>query len=381
MSGFLSTLVMAFVLLGFPFQGGRALAASERSIVSCANVLQGDESFDSRKSATLQAVRVELQKIQNFFVENKNLSGEERVSVILEHDIRRSFFRLQALSKMLADQSPQFFSKQRSFFKSIEDSIGKAALAQSLREAAEKIKEPQLVDFFKKQEVSAKEAMVVQLNEAGLLDQPESVIKKMNKGFAKKGHWEVGKSERKLLVLLLQDSAIRLHQDVKNNLFDNSDIELGLHELRRRLRWILLQVDALKGVVEIRNNRKVSKEVQIWFDELRRKKPDILKVKYLNMDPAKVEKAVRVPSYEMAIINSLVEKIGDSKDSAEVQIYFKEALDHLKAPEKMAGVHAKLSVLLETETIDHQAMAREIQSKLAKTKLLKSFGKSLEAMN
>lgn len=338
------------------------------------------QHFDADKSWNHQIFERELDTLGEFFITNKDLSDKVKADFLMKSDVRQSLFRLQALSRMLTDQSPKFFKAQREYFKNLEDVVGKLDLAMSLHKTGDGLKEQKLIVRFEKQEKEAQAKMIEAMKEAGLWDQPESTIAKLREDFASKGRWDSGHSEKKALVKIIASYTKDLNDAVKENKFDNADIEKGLHELRRRLRWIGMQVTTLSGIVELKDEAGLNRKAEVLIKDASEKNPKMFASKYMKVGDALVDSPILVPRQTLAMITEYVSRIGASKDNAEMQIYIGEAMKDGAAKDK-DGVDQKLHDLLKSDKVDHQAMARAIQAELTETKILKGFAKALEEMN
>ncbi|MBK9323113.1 MAG: hypothetical protein IPM97_09280 [Bdellovibrionaceae bacterium] len=328
------------------------------------------------------AIASPLMALEDFFVRNKNLSDAEKVRLMMKEDVRKTFFRLQALTRMLETQESEFFGEQRSYFKGIEDAIGKLDLSNSLRKESELVGSALLINHFGRQQLAAQESLLTTMKASGLWNEPEETIARLKRDFANKGSWAVGSKERQFFIDIISGYAKKLHKSVKENEFDNSDIEKGLHELRRRLRWILIQTTALDGFVQFYNEANLKAAISNWFEVAKAENPDLLMSKFMRISTPNVEKPILVPLQSFALMTELVSKIGKSKDGAEMQLYFREALDATGATvEQKNAILKKLDENLQIEEVDHQALSRQIEAQLAETKLLKEFAESLEKMN
>ncbi len=363
-------LLSLFVLLAASFGEAQQRCAQVFSKVS------------AHTSWAQSAVEKPLDVLEDFFVKNKNLSDVEKTKLMMKEDMRKTFFRLQALARMLEPQGRDFFREQREYFKSLEDATGKLDLAAALRKEAEQIGNTRLVAHFQKQEVAAQRFLLSTMRASGLWNKPEATIAKLKRDFVDNGNWETGSKEREFLIKIISNYAKDLHKSVKENEFDNADIEKGLHELRRRLRWILIQAMSLDGFVQLQSAPKPKKEISSWFTGVRAENPELLIGKFMRTSSPVVDAPILVPQSEFALITDLVSKIGKSKDSAEMQIYFKEAMEATGASvSEKNEVLKKLDEALQAEAVDHRELARQMQSQLAETKLLKEFAENLEKMN
>lgn len=349
----------------------------ERVLVDSANV-----QFKEKKSWGQQIIDAELAKLNDFFVAKKGLSDTEKANAFMEADVRRSLFKLQMLSRMFEGRNEKFFAKQRAFFKLLEDATGRLDLAVSLRKTAEGLGDKQLTQAFQTKEDAARAEFIKVMKEEGLWDNSAELVKDLHRKFEDHGRWASGEKEREYLVAHIAEYAGDVHKAVKENKFDDPDIEKGLHELRRRLRWVTIEISALDGTVQVQPEGRLSDKVQVTFDKTLQERPDFLESKYIKTSTPLVDNPILIPKEKLALISDLVSIIGSKKDKAEMQIYIQEVIHSLHMPEtKATALLAKLNSNLQVEHIDHQKMSREIQATLAENKLLKKFAESIAEMN
>lgn len=346
----------------------------ERSIAS------DIEQFDAKQSWSQQIFERELDALGEFFIQNKNLADNAKAGFLMKSDVRQSLFRLQALSRMLSDQSPKFFDKQRKYFKKLEDVVGKLDLAMSLHKTGDGLKVKKLSEKFEKQEKEAREDMIEAMKESGLWEEPEATLADLREDFAKKGKWVTGHAEKTALLRIIAGYTLDLSDAVKANKFDDADIEKGLHELRRRLRWIGMQVTTLSGVVQLTDETSLDGKLKNLIKDAQAKNPKMMASKYMKVGDVLVENPIQVPRQTLAMITEYVSRIGASKDNAEMQIYIDEAMKDDQSSDK-AGVDKKLQDLLKSDKVDHQAMSRAIQAEITASKLLRVFVEQLAEMN
>jgi hypothetical protein len=143
--------------------------------------------FNTNESWGQQTVEREIDTMAAFFNSTKKLPDDERVAALMKADVRRSFFRLQILSRMLVEFSPHFFTSQRQVFKSLEDATGKLDLALSLVKTAQLVNEPKLLEFFGRQQAEAQGVFIKTMKDAGLWGPTDATAARMKQEFARNG--------------------------------------------------------------------------------------------------------------------------------------------------------------------------------------------------
>jgi len=349
----------------------------------CAFIFQPSLKFRPSQSWGRQAFEFEFQRLENFFASTKNMPEEKRIQLMIKMDIRRrDLFQLQALSRLMTPQNKKFFAKQRLIFKDWEGTVSELDLSTALRETAEAIGEPSLVTHFQNREKAAIRAIVADLKDAGLWDRPKETLNELREKFKEKGDWLKGREEKQFLIESLTKYAENLNKKIKAREFDDADIELGYHKLRRGLRWVLVQATALNGLIELSHDKNISSSVDTWFSELKQTDRKLFKGKFMKIAEPVVSEPLQIPREEFAIINHLVNEIGITKDIAEQQILFTEALKEMGASDAdIARVMTKLNAHFNSPVVDHQALSVDLQEKIEKTKLLHRYIEALQRMN
>jgi hypothetical protein len=359
--------------------GGSALAGPV-----CAQVFKAEvPAFDAKTSWGLQIFDYELSRLGNFMGSMEGKDNNQKIDFILAQDGRTAFFRLQAAARVFQDRDPKYFDGMRAVFKSSEDAIGKVDLAKTLKDTAATIQDAELVKYFSLQEQAARKDLIDNLGDLGLLDTPAEAIAHWKKSLDKSDkRWQSGKEDKDFLISYMSKYAKELQEKTEKMKFDKADIEEGYHELRRRIRWVTIQVSAFEGLVVYADVAALKPKVQTWFDEMSKANADLLTNKYIQFKPAKIAKPMVIPQREFAMLGNLVTQIGTSKNSAEAQIYFREALEALGSSEaRISEVEKKLQELQKTEEVDHRALSVGIQKRLNETELLNHFAKDLEKLN
>lgn len=337
------------------------------------------QSFDPNRPWGEQIFIRDLDVVQEAFTSTRSLTPVEQVEILLKNDVRRSIFRLQALSRIYEGMANRF-SKLREIFKGLEDKIGQLELVKSKKKAALRIEEPGLVKIFEKQEAEALAVVLKSFNDLGIAKSPEQFFGGLKEKVRKSDKWSSAKEDRKFLAETLLSDIKALHKEIKDNKFDDQDIEKGLHELRRRLRWIVIGVTTLRGTVQFKEEANLPEPIQAWFNEMKAANPEIMQNKFLTISETVVENPLLIPQKMFAMVAELVQTIGASKDNAEMQIYLTEAMEQSGASAaRVAQVESKLESAYLVKKVDHQAMSRDIQKQITETGLLKELRKAIEA--
>lgn len=301
-------------------------------------------------------------------------SEDEHINLILRSDTRRIFFRLQALSTLYQKIDPEVFGETRAIFKSIEDAISRVAHRADHRKVAEKLSLPEHVHIaltmhLRLHEARARQELHEVLVSHGLLSQPQVFVERIQRKIDTVRSW---REDKQMLVETIVERLESLDKDVTNNIFDSSNIEKGLHELRRKLRWPMIQLQALDGFVTLKPEAVLEKKIGTWFGELKLSNPKLLESKYLKIEPTRVTEPIVFPQRKMAVLAEIVLQIGNKKDQAETLDGFEYAITQLKIEKGDAKlVRTQLQSYLNIKQIDHREESRQLQERLRKSKLLR----------
>lgn len=63
--------------------------------------------------------------------------------------------------------------------------------------------------------------------------------------------WQSPKKEQKKLLEFLRDYSLKIHKKIENKEINLNELELGIHEFRRKIRWISIYASALRGKITL----------------------------------------------------------------------------------------------------------------------------------
>ncbi len=342
----------------------------------------------------LQAYKIHIDRLKTNFRNIKDLTNSNEIAnVLLSSDARIVFFRLQSLSRVYEKSYDSiFFQNKKDFFKNFEDLIGKVDLSIGLINIATKLNQKRLIQFFENQKSAAIQKLVASLvaeniisplNHTGPRIDPSEKLDTVYKELSKFDDWKKSDKDLKLHFKRIAKELRKLHEEIKERKFTQDDIELGLHELRRKLRWPLIHIQTLSRLTAYESKLKLPIEVQNYFDTLLAKNPEIMKSSFLKMLPPDIKHPALIPLYPYAMATELVSEIGTLKDKAEYDIYVIDAMKELNfAPRIIAKVEKDLlQITNRTEKTDHKALSEAYQESLEAADLLLYFAKQLEKLN
>ncbi|MBL7556641.1 MAG: hypothetical protein JNM24_12545 [Bdellovibrionaceae bacterium] len=332
----------------------------------------------------LQAFNLNLERIKTNLSKAKDLTDEQKIKYLLSSDTRIVFFRLQSLSRIYekAYDLP-FFTEKKDFFKSFEDLIGKVDLYNGLVATSKKLKQPRLVKYFEDKKSVASKNLLEGLEKEGFTADPSGKVNSVYRELAEFSEWKDADKDLRLHIKRLAKETRKLLDEVKDRKFTQDDIELVLHELRRKLRWPLIHIQTLNRLTTYNESVNVPADVQNYFNVMSAHNPKILKSGFLRMTTPDIKHPAQIPLIPHAMLTDIVSEIGTQKDKAEADIYIVEAMRELGfAARTRAKVTADLIASTgRTGILDHKALADKYKSELESSGLLLYYAEQLEKLN
>jgi hypothetical protein len=174
---------------------------------------------------------------------------------LYENNARTSAFYLQAICRLFAEaHNNKKLSKLKEHFKNIEDGIGQIDFYHVFaRDFADNKKVPSTVVKGLHQKAKAAAAQLNQLlSDDGWLGKAPKRIKKIDKRVAAID-WLDGQAATDYLKTYYQKKIGKLGEEMDKPF---TDVELGVHELRRDIRWLSIYPNALPGMILLKPTKQ-----------------------------------------------------------------------------------------------------------------------------
>lgn len=180
-------------------------------------------------------------------------------SWLLNNDARTKLFYLESITRLLTHfDNKKTWVKLNKLFKKLEDSLGAMGhfneLIQELKDS-KKIPKEILSSLIEQKEL-------VEFKTNALLQKKRWIGKKENsqlnaiKKHSKKINWPNDILFKENLHYFYNEQISLIQEQIKNPL---TNIESGIHELRRDIRWLSIYPQACKGFLRLKSRRVVSK--------------------------------------------------------------------------------------------------------------------------
>jgi len=257
--------------------------------------------------------------------------------ILILPDSRRMIFEVEALARLYRRVDEERFDAIRTTIKRIEDAVSALEADTKFLEFATAIHATQpVLDQMTKVANQSHQSLknIVKANwtpdNRGRIP---AIAEFFEQAFKDQNELNLNKRDRREI----SDAMIDELKKFRDDDLDISDLEQGLHELRRRLRWIAYYVNALDGVFTLTLDRGQS-TIQEYNDMI--KNPTWNDTPYLKFDQSGRESssiALSRPYFVAA--SKFVDDLGTIKDIAEYYIATEDA--YLKLNLASSRVHAR----------------------------------------
>ncbi len=257
------------------------------------------------------------QRFEYYFLQLEELllaaSKTDNAALYLyKNDGRTKVFMLEALARLYADlQEEKKFLKINARFKLVEDALGAIDYYDSFSnefKASKKI--PIEIKNWLAKKVIEKQ---VELNAALISGKwinhdplrTNKIRKKLNKM-----KWQSPESEIKAIKIFYENAIQTINKFYSEVGNPFTDIEIHVHEIRRKLRWLSIYPKALQGAIQLVDNKVVDKNVKKYLTQEIVTSPfNIMPKVGANNVTLKLEK-----NYFLALSN-MIQSLGTLKDN------------------------------------------------------------------
>lgn len=175
---------------------------------------------------------------------------------LYKNDARTKAFMLEGLSKLYAGlHNEKRFSYAKEFFKTIEDALGNIDHYDAYAEQF--LADPEMLTTIRMFMEQKRDEKLAELNTLLIkkrwINSDRSRTKKIRKKI-KKADWLKPEEEIEAIHNFYKKAIKDINEFYKETGTEFTDIELQVHELRRKLRWLSIYPQALQGAIQIVDN-------------------------------------------------------------------------------------------------------------------------------
>jgi len=285
----------------------------------------------------------------------KSSDPKELAKLMVENDLRTPLFRLEGLLRLYEPKFGHRFEKRLDKVKDLEDQLGAVGFARDALAVAEKAKLPAPALELLRDALSEQQQALEELVEKRWLPDP-----------GKRGQVD----EIDQLVGTLMDAEFGSHaadqkylrselasrmQKIVDTKYDFTELQLGVHELRRDLRWLPIYMHSLDGAVQLSEEKNPVPALKKLLAT-----PEA-NGKFLQTGPADREPSQIVLSKSLLIAHcNQIAALGSFKDNGEYFHALTEALVESKAVKSHEKAEAMVAAALgKNETSSFLEKSRE----------------------
>lgn len=213
----------------------------------------------------------------------KNAAGKENPALFLyQNDVRTKLFMLEGLSKLYAGMhNKKKFLYALEHFKSLEDLIGAIDYYDNI--AKDFLEDEEMPSTLRMFAEGKKETMLGVLNELLVKKKWTSTDLYRTKKIRKKikdADWQDPQKEVSSIKTFYEKAIEKINTFYLETGVEFTDIELQVHDLRRKLRWLSIYPQALRGCIQLEDNNINTPEITKYST------PEIVNSPFNVMPPA-----------------------------------------------------------------------------------------------
>jgi hypothetical protein len=244
---------------------------------------------------------------------------------LFENDARIKLFMLEGLSKLYAClHDKKRFKYAVKYFKSLEDMLGAVDYYDSF--AKDFLTDPIMPSTIRLFVESKREENLTTINEILIekkwINNDTSRIKKIKKKL-KSADWKTPEKEVELIKQFYFKEIKNINEFYKEACTEFTEIELQVHELRRKLRWLSIYPQALKGCVQFVDSGTETSELSKYLT------PEIVNSPYNIMPPTGYNHFfVLVEKNYFLALSYVINALGKIKDKGLRVLAIAEGVQH-----------------------------------------------------
>lgn len=292
---------------------------------------------------------------------------------LFQNDLRTPLFQLEALARIYRYTGPdkKKFDKMRDKFKIVEDTLGSIDYFNAYGKLFldnEKIPGDVKFYFSYKEEKAINNLNKLLKNDGWLngkqLDKIKSDLRKTD--------WKDKDEQHKRLLKFYRSEIKEVIDFANEGKTSFRDVEIGIHEFRRKLRWLSIYAQALQGCIELVESEQEKQKLANYLT------PSVLGSPYNKLPPAEdyALHPLLLSKYGFFSISWMIEQLGLLKDRGFELLALSEAIKETKgiSSNKKSMLEAKTFLANKTPALSEILKdANKITKQFFKDKILETF--------
>jgi hypothetical protein len=277
-----------------------------------------------------------LQSLENIAKKTKN--DKEPHLAFYKFGSRNVLFKLEALYRIYRSiEDEDLFNDLLSKSKEVEDQLGQYDFHLWIYNEISLNKNipKEVIEHFKKNVSIAEDSLKKFLETSGwLISTSENYQADISK--LREFKWpSIEVFTTKLNKFLIKQVSKIIH-DFDDNEYNLDEIEVGIHELRRKIRWISIYASSVEGVIQLKSSNNSTASFQKYLQ------PDVVNNPY-NKLPAKLKdsRIIYIKSIYFYALSWIIEELGKLKDEG---LFKYHIINELKGSNNISADHKQLTL-------------------------------------
>jgi hypothetical protein len=260
-----------------------------------------------------------LNQLQQLFTKASNQKNP--TLWLYQNNVRTPLFMIEGLCKLYAGlHNQKKFTKWKAYFKQLEDAFGTVDYYDSMtKQLVTNKKIPAtVIQFLQAQTTHHHQLLLNLLNNEGWLNG-----KRIKKIKLKLTDFNWLKEEKEVVAIqtFYGEAILQIKSFVNDKKFEFKNIELDVHELRRKVRWLSIYPQALQGVIQLSKIGNTPKSISTYLTK------DIVTSPFNKMpDAANLNVFLLLNKDYFLSMSWLIATLGKIKDEGLLAIVVAEAL-------------------------------------------------------
>lgn len=244
--------------------------------------------------------------------------ADKLVDLVMGKDLRRQVFLLEGISKLYSDIHGKKAERVYDGAKKLEDQLGHFSMTKSNLATAEKVgADPAVVELLRK-DMQASRAALKELLAADWMPDAKGRIPALRDVVEDWGEAKWGSYDKD--IDKVKGELSRRLSKLEATPYDMTDLDNGIHELRRQLRWFPIYAESLNGLFQLDEKSNPVKAYEPLLNA------DIAKSKYVQLpDAAREQSPIPLSKSVYCGLMQLTLDLGVLKDSGEPIHFIRDA--------------------------------------------------------
>lgn len=320
----------------------------------------------------LERVLVHAAKIHDIIAAGPQNDLDGLVEHLMKVDLRRQVFLLEGIGKVYERRYDEA-GEAGEAAKELEDELGDLSAARTNLAYAQQVKAPaDVIAHLTKEEGDAKKELKKILSKSWLPDDKGRIpaLKELTENWGE-AKWDDYAADKKYL----RKELVRRLVKLSDTSFDMSQLETGIHELRRQLRWFPIYTEATNGMIQLDETKNPVKHYKPMLQV------KLAKSKYVDLpDDSREVDAIRISKSLYTAVMQLTLDLGGVKDAGEPVESLFAAYQATGKARTLDDAKTQVFKLIGGDKIDHDVHdnAKKLYAEMKEHKLVEKLAEQVK---